>query len=230
MTDLLSLLKKPLNFLCLAAFFISFYMIFLYAPIEMQEGVVQKIMYFHIPQAWCAFGAFFLVFCFSILFLWKKDREWDIYANSAAEVGIIFCSLVLITGPIWAKPVWGVWWTWDARLTLTLVLWFIYAAYLMLRAQSLNPSMKAKYCAVLGIVGFLDVPLIHFSVLWWRTMHPQPKVLVMTGDGPGSGMPPEMLITLLSSVIAFTLLFFVLFNMRNNVEKLKDEIEHLKTL
>jgi len=108
--------------------------IFIYVPTEKTEGPVQRIMYFHIPSAWVSFLAFFVVFLSSILFLWKKEREWDIYAQASAEVGVLFCTLVLITGPIWARPIWGAWWVWDARLTLTLVLWLIYIAYLMLPA------------------------------------------------------------------------------------------------
>ncbi len=200
--------------------------IFLYAPTEATEGMVQRIMYFHIPSAWVAFFAFFIVFVCSVLFLWKRDREWDIYANASAEVGLMFCTLVLITGPIWAKPVWGTWWVWDARLTSTLVLWLIYAAYLMLRARSEPGSMRARYAAVVGIVGFLDIPIIHFSVLWWRTFHPQPKMI--TSEGIGTGMETPMVVALMISLGAFTLLYFLLMGQRVRLEKLKDEIDRLK--
>jgi heme exporter protein C len=200
--------------------------IFIYVPTERTEGVVQRIMYFHIPCAWLSFFAFFVVFICSILFLWKKDREWDIYAHASAEIGVIFCSLVLITGPIWARPIWGAWWVWDARLTSTLILWIIYVSYLMLRAQSEPGSMRARYAAVLGIVGFLDIPLIHFSVLWWRAFHPQPKVI--TSEGIGKGMETGMLATLGISLCAFTLLYFLLMSVRVRQENLKDEIDRLK--
>ncbi|MFQ5481632.1 MAG: cytochrome c biogenesis protein CcsA [Nitrospinaceae bacterium] len=200
--------------------------IFLYVPTEKTEGVVQRIMYFHIPAAWLAFFAFFVVFLCSILFLWKRDREWDIYAHASAEVGVVFCSLVLITGPIWARPIWGAWWVWDARLTSTLVLWLIYVAYLMLRMQTESGSVRAKYAAVVGIVGFLDIPLIHFSVLWWRTFHPKPKMI--TAEGIGTGMDPSMVVTLMMSLAAFTLLYFLLMGQRVQLEKLKDEIDRLK--
>jgi heme exporter protein C len=200
--------------------------IFLYVPTEKTEGPVQRIMYFHIPAAWLSFLAFFVVFCSSILFLWKKDREWDIYAHASAEIGVIFCSLVLITGPIWAKPIWGMWWVWDVRLTSTLILWLIYVGYLMLRGQTQAGSMRARYAAVLGIVGFLDIPLIHFSVLWWRAFHPQPKII--TPEGFGKGMDPSMLTTLFISLAAFTLLYIVLMGQRVKIEKMKDEIDHLK--
>ena len=200
--------------------------IFIYVPTEKTEGVIQRIMYFHVPCAWLSFFAFFVVFICSILFLWKKDREWDIYAQASAGIGVVFCSLVLITGPIWARPIWGAWWVWDARLTSTLILWLIYVAYLMLRMQSDAGSMRARYAAVLGIVGFLNIPFIHFSVLWWRTFHPQPKVI--SSEGLGKGMDPSMLATLGISLGAFTLLYFLLMGERVRQEKLKDEIDRLK--
>jgi len=200
--------------------------IFIYVPTEKTEGIIQRIMYYHVPSAWVAFLAFFVVFICSILFLWKKEREWDIYAHASAEVGIVFCSLVLITGPIWAKPIWGAWWVWDARLTSTLILWLIYVAYLMLRIQTEQDSMRARYAAVVGIVGFLDIPVIHFSVLWWRTFHPSPKVI--SQEGLGKGMDPSMLATLLISLSAFTLLYFLLMGQRVRIEKMKDEIDRLK--
>jgi len=200
--------------------------VFIYVPTERTEGVIQRIMYFHIPCAWLSFFAFFVVFICSILFLWKKDREWDIYAHASAGIGVVFCSLVLITGPIWARPIWGAWWVWDARLTSTLILWIIYVSYLMLRSQSDAGSMRARYAAVLGIVGFLDIPLIHFSVLWWRSFHPQPKVI--SSEGIGKGMETGMLATLGISLCAFTLLYFLLMGVRVRQEKLKDEVDRLK--
>lgn len=215
-----------LIWLTAAALLAAMVAIFLYVPTEKTEGPVQRIMYFHVPAAWLAFFAFFVVFLCSVLFLWKKEREWDIYAQSSAEIGVVFCSLVLITGPIWAKPIWGTWWVWDARLTSTLILWLIYVAYLMLRGQTESGSMRARYAAVLGIVGFLDIPLIHFSVLWWRTFHPQPKVI--TTEGLGTGMDPVMMATLLISLAAFTLLYFVLMGQRVQIEKMKDEIDRIK--
>ena len=207
-------------------FFSAIAAIFIFVPTEKMEGPIQRIMYLHIPSAWLAFFAFFIVFISSILFLWKKEREWDIYAHASAEIGVVFCSLVLITGPIWAKPIWGTWWVWDARLTSTLILWLIYVAYLMLRSQTEAGSMRARYAAVLGIVGFLNIPFIHFSVLWWRTFHPQPKVI--SAEGFGKGMDTSMLATLGVSLCAFTLLYFLLMGQRIRLERLKDEVERLK--
>ena len=207
-------------------FFAAIVAIFIFVPTEKTEGPIQRIMYLHIPSAWLAFFAFFIVFISSILFLWKKEREWDIYAHASAEIGVVFCSLVLITGPIWAKPIWGTWWVWDARLTSTLILWLIYVAYLMLRSQTEAGSMRARYAAVLGIVGFLNIPFIHFSVLWWRTFHPQPKVI--SAEGFGKGMDTSMLATLGISLCAFTLLYFLLMGQRIRLERLKDEVDRLK--
>ena len=207
-------------------FFTAIAAIFIFVPTEKTEGPIQRIMYLHIPSAWLAFFAFFIVFISSILFLWKKEREWDIYAHASAEIGVVFCSLVLITGPIWAKPIWGTWWVWDARLTSTLILWLIYVAYLMLRSQTEAGSMRARYAAVLGIVGFLNIPFIHFSVLWWRTFHPQPKVI--SAEGFGKGMDTSMLATLGISLCSFTLLYFLLMGQRIRLERLKDEVDLLK--
>jgi len=215
-----------LLWLTAAVLFTAMVAIYFFVPTERTEGAVQRIMYFHIPCAWLSFFAFFVVFLCSILFLWKKDREWDIYAHASAEIGVVFCSLVLITGPIWARPIWNAWWVWDARLTLTLILWLIYVSYLMLRSQTEPGSMRARYAAVLGIAGFLDIPLIHFSVLWWRAFHPQPKII--TSEGLGKGLDTSMMITLLISLAAFTLLYFVLMGQRVRQEKLRDEIDRIK--
>lgn len=209
-----------------AVIFAAIAAIYLYVPTEKTEGAVQRIMYFHVPSAWLSFFAFFVVFLCSILFLWKREREWDIYAHASAEIGVIFCSLVLITGPLWARPIWGAWWVWDARLTSTLILWLIYVAYLMLRSQTEPGSMRARYAAVIGIAGFLDIPLIHFSVLWWRSFHPLPKVI--TSEGIGTGLDTSMMMTLLISLAAFTLLYFVLMGQRVRQEKLRDEIDRIK--
>lgn len=213
----------------LVAMIASLYMVFGVAPTEATMGVVQKIFYFHVPSAWVAFFAFLWVFVFSLAYLLRRDKRWDTRAASAAEIGVLFCTLVLITGPIWAKPVWGVWWTWDARLTLTLVLWLIYVAYLMLRHYVTDLERRATFSAVLGVVGFVDVPLVYFSIRWWRTQHPQP---VMAG-GENSGLDPLMLTTLLVCTTAFVLFFFALLryrvrlqNLRDDLDEVHDRIEH----
>ncbi len=213
-----------LTVLTFAAMMASLYMVFLVAPTEATMGDVQRIFYFHVPSAWVAFLAFFLVFLFSIVYLFRSQKRWDALAASSAEIGVLFCTLVLVTGPIWAKPVWGLWWTWDARLTLTLVLWLIYVAYLMLRHYMVDPERRATFAAVLGVVGFIDVPLVYFSIRWWRTQHPQP---VMAG-GEGSGLEPPMLATLFVCLATFTLLFVTLVRIRVRLLGLRDEIDHLQ--
>jgi heme exporter protein C len=210
--------------LVLAAMMASLYMVFLYAPTEATMGDVQRIFYFHVPSAWVAFFAFFLVFLFSLVYLFRRRKKWDALAAAAAEVGVMFCTLVLITGPIWAKPAWGVWWTWDARLTLTLVLWLIYVAYIMLRHYMVDPERRATFAAVLGVLGFIDVPLVYFSIRWWRTQHPQP---VMAG-GVDSGLDPQMRATLFVCLTAFTLLFIVLLRTRVRLLGLRDEVDHIQ--
>jgi heme exporter protein C len=199
----------------------------LIAPNEVNQGPVQRIFYIHVPLAWLAFLAFGLVALFSVAYLVRRTRNWDIYAHGCAEVGFLFCTLVLITGPIWAKPVWGVWWSWDARLTLTLILWFIYLAYLMIRAQDLEPEKKARYAAVLGIVGAISIPINHFSVLIWRTIHPKPVVLTEQGIGKGLGHP-LFLVALGLTFLALLAICAALLRQRIVQEELRDESERLR--
>ena len=212
--------------LALVAMIVSLYSVFFYAPIEQKQKLAQKIFYFHVPSAWVSFLAFLVVFLASILYLWKRDRMWDILALSSAELGLLFCSLVLITGPIWGKPVWGTWWSWDARLTTTLVLWLIYVAYLMLGAYGADRARSARFRAVLGIVGFADVPLIYVSIRIWRTLHPGP-VLLKEGGAP-SGLPPAMFHTLMICVGTFTLLYLYLLLKRISVERAEEELAWLR--
>lgn len=205
----------------------ALYLGLLYAPTEKTQGDAQRIMYMHVPVAWIAYLAFGLVALTSLLYLWKKDRRLDLYAHSLAEVGVIFCTLVLLTGPVWARPIWGVWWTWDIRLTLTLLLWFIYVGYLMIRAQDLEPGRKARYAAVLGILGALSIPLNHFSVLLWRTMHPQP--VVITEKGFGAGLEhPAFLIALMVSFLAFAALFAAVLRQRISLGFMQEELTRLQ--
>ena len=201
----------------------ALYMVGFHAPVEREQGVVQKIFYFHVPSAWVAFLAFFVVFVCSFRYLTSRDKRWDNRAAAAAEVGVMFCTLVLVTGPVWAKPVWGIWWTWDPRLTLTLVLWLIYVAYLLLRHYVAAAEKRATLSAVLGIIGFVDVPLVYFAIRWWRTQHPQP----VFGGGEDSGMDPRMAATLWVCVAAFTLVFVYIYGLRSKQYDLEDEIEQM---
>ena len=174
-----------------------------YTPIEARQGLAQKIFYLHVPAAWCALLAFSLVGLASILYLWLRDVRLDRFAASSAEVGLAFSAVMLTTGPIWAKPIWGTWWTWDARLTLTLFLFFLFVGYLALRAALHDPAERARFSAVVGILGLLLVPFIHLSVYLFRTLHPQPIVLKPSAPS----LPPEMLRTLLISMVVFMLLY-----------------------
>jgi heme exporter protein C len=204
---------------------ISLYMAFFYAPTEKVMGEIQRIFYVHVSSAWIAFLAFFIVMVASIAYLRTNLRKWDILAYASAEVGTLFCTLVLVTGPLWAKPVWNVWWTWDLRLTTTLVLWLMYMGYLMLR-RYVERERSAKYAAVFGIIAFLDVPFVYFSIRWWRTLHPAPVFI----GGRGSGLEPEMLVTLLVCVIAFMFLFSYLLQHRMAIEHIEDELEELRRI
>jgi len=209
--------------IALVAMLAGLAMVGFYAPVEAEQGVVQKIFYFHLPLAWNAFLGFTCVFLFSFIFLVTRRRKWDVRAHAAAEVGVLFTTLVLVTGPIWAKPVWGIWWTWDARLTLTLVLWLIYVAYLMLRHYVETPDKRATLSAVVGIVGFVDVPLVYFAIRWWRTQHPQPVI----AGGEGAGLDPRMATTLWVCLAAFTALFLYLYRRRVVLEETRDEVDEL---
>jgi heme exporter protein C len=174
-----------------------------YTPIEARQGLAQKIFYVHVPAAWSALLAFFLVGLASAVYLWLQDRRLDRFAAASAEVGVVFSGVMLTTGPIWAKPIWGTWWTWDARLTLTLFLFFLFVGYLALRAAVHDPAERARFSAVVGILGMLLVPFIHLSVYLFRTLHPQPIVLKPSAPS----LPPEMLRTLLVSTLVFTVLY-----------------------
>lgn len=174
-----------------------------FTPTEAVQGLAQKIFYIHVPSAWVAFLAFGLVGICSVLYLLMRDPRLDRFAAASAEVGVVFTTGVLLTGPMWGKPIWGTWWTWDARLTSTLFLWFIYFGYLVLRSAVHEPGQRARFAAVLGILGALLVPFIHVSVYLFRTLHPQPVVL--KPDGPT--LPGSMLATLLSSLAVFTLFY-----------------------
>jgi len=204
--------------------FVAVYMVFMYAPADVELGDVQRIFYFHVSSAWIAFLAFFVVFLASIVYLKTKSHYWDIIAHSSAEIGVLLTTAALITGAIWARPIWGTWWTWDSRLTTTLVLWLIYVAYLMLRSQS-EKEQGARFAAVFAIIGFIDVPVVFMSIRWWRTQHPGPVLAA----GEGGGLHPAMLETLLVSVGAFTLLFIYLLLLRAELQIIADDIERLKT-
>jgi heme exporter protein C len=186
---------------------VTLWLALVYAPTDVLQGAVQRIEYIHVPMAWVAYLAFFIVFVASVVYLWRGGQRWDLLGRASAEVGTVFTTLVLITGSLWGKPVWGTWWQWDARLTTTLILWFIYVGYLLLRAYTGRSDGGARAAAVLGIVGFVDVPINYLSVTWWRTLHP--SLQVPLGQQPQA--PASVVTTLMISMLSFTLLFtFVL--------------------
>ncbi|MGI9090057.1 MAG: cytochrome c biogenesis protein CcsA [Gemmatimonadaceae bacterium] len=194
---------SKLGFVAVLAVVAVYIRVIYFTPMDALQGAAQKILYLHAPSAWVAFLAFGLVAVTSALYLWLKDPTLDRVAASSAEVGLVFTTMFLTTGPLWARPIWGTFWTWDARLTLSLFLWFIYAGYIILRGAIDDREMRARYSAVLGIMGAILVPFIHLSVYMFRTLHPMPVLLKPSAPS----MPPEMTTTLVSSFVAFTLLY-----------------------
>lgn len=210
--DLLSMILVPIG-LGLA---------FLWVPNEKTMGEVQRIFYFHVPFAMSSFVGFMIVLVASLGYLRTRRDGWDVVAEAAAEVGFVCCTIVLLTGPVWARAAWGVWWTWDARLTTTLVLWMIYAAYLVLRAYGAEEAKLKRYAAVLGIVGALDVPIVYFSVRWFRTQHPSSTFFTK------AGLPvPSMAFTLRFCLITVLILFLALLLKRIQIGRLEAERNQL---
>jgi len=199
---------------------VALWMVFLYAPEERVMGAAQKIFYFHVPSAMLTFGSVFLLLAASVGYLWTRNPDWDHLSRAATEAGLLFCTLVLITGPLWAKPAWGIWWTWEAKLTTTLILWLLLAGCLMVRSYSENRDQAARLAAVLGIFAAIDVPIIYKATVWWRGQHP-----VVFGPNKGGSLAPPMLHTLLFCLFVFVLLFTLLVALRYRVAKLEERVE-----
>jgi heme exporter protein C len=189
------------------------------APTEQTMGNVQRIFYYHVPSAWTAFLLFLINFIASVVYLIRRNLLADAIAVVTAEVGVVFCSVVLVTGPLWARPVWGIWWTWDVRLTSTLVLWLIYVSYLMLRRFSTS-GQTPVLAAALAVFGALDVPLVYFSIWIFRTQHPQPVI------GGGGSIDPLMLHVLLINWAAFLCLAALMCWSRYRLEVLQRQVEN----
>src|SRR6476620_3273966 len=209
----------------LTAFLLSYglYQALVVAPKELTMGDVQRIFYYHVPSAWTAFILFFINFIASVWYLIKRTETADIVALVSAEVGVVFCTVVLVTGPLWARPVWGIWWTWDVRLTSTLVLWLIYISYLMLRRFSTS-GQTPVLAAALAVFGALDVPLVYFSIWIFRTQHPQPVI------GGGGSIDPKMLRVLLINWLAFLCFAALVCWSRYRLEILRRELEETQAL
>ena len=204
------------------------YLIFMVAPTASADHLwhLQRVMYFHVPIAIMSFLAFFLVFVASIAYLVRRNERWDTVAHACAEVGVVFVTMALLTGIIWARPIWGHWWTWEPRLTTTLILWLIYVAYLMIRAYAPNRTKGALYSAVVGIIGFVDVPIVYYSVVWWRSIHPSPVVGPLSQAGALNG---DMYGVLLFSFITFFVLFVYLMLERASLRDAEDQIGRLRS-
>lgn len=203
--------------LCAASYFAL-----IWAPEEATMGLVQRIFYFHVPSAWTGFVAFFLVLFGSIAYLRTRSMKWDWLSVASAEVGVAFFTVVLLTGPIWAKPVWGIWWTWDARLTSSFLLWVLYVSYLVLRTLVDEPERRALVAAVFGIFASLDIPLVYFSIWWFRTQHPQPVI------GEGGSLDPRMGRVLLLCWCAMLGVMTLLIRVRYRLEALRAEVDGIR--
>ncbi len=201
------------------------YLIFMIAPTDAVMGDVQRVFYFHVPMAIMSFLAFFVVFVASVGYLVRRGRRWDSVAHASAEVGVLFVSLALITGIIWGRPVWNTWWTWEPRLTTTLILWLIYVSYLMIRSYAPSQDKAARYSAVVGIIGFVDVPIVYYSVVWWRSIHPSPVVGPFAESG---ALEPIMLMTLLFSLVTFMVLFALLVWERAALRDSEDKLGEIR--
>lgn len=198
---------------------ITLYMVFLWVPTEQNLGISQRIFYFHVPLGWIGMISIVIVAIASFMHLITGKAKWDSLAYATAELGVIFATLILVTGAIWAKPVWGVWWTWDAKLTTTLVLWFIYVSYLMIRAYGPSGTQGSRYASVIALIGAIDAPIIYKATDWWRTAHPERNV--------PSDIDERMLLTLLVAVLTFTILYGNLLIERYLLRKTESELDIL---
>jgi heme exporter protein C len=210
--------ERWLGGLALAALAASAVMSLAVAPPDAEQGDLQRLMYVHVPAAWLAYLSFAVVFVGSVAYLRTHRSRWDRLAAASAEVGVLFTALTIALGMVWGKPVWGVWWTWDPRLTTTAVLLLIYLGYLAVRRVPESPVRRARWAAVVGIVGFAEVPIVHLSVTWWRSLHQGPTVVRLGGPS----LDPVMLWTLLLAVVAFTLVYAYLMVLRLRVGRLEE--------
>ena len=222
MTRTLDRVLAGLWLLVTAGMGIAIWLVFRYAPEEQVMGAAQKIFYFHVPAAIVTFVSVFLLLGAGVGYLWTRDRRWDHLARGATEAGFLFCTLVLTTGPLWAKPAWGVWWTWEAKITTTLILWLLLAACLLVRSYATNPDLGARLAAIVGIVAAVDVPIIHKATVWWRGQHP-----ILFEPGKGDALTPEMLITFQVCIAVFFALFALIIGLRYKLAHFEDRVDQL---
>lgn len=220
-----SLLPYALIVLTTVAMFVASWAALIHAPRERTMGAVQRLFYFHVPSALVTYAAVAVLLGGSIAYLWTRRRIFDDLSRAATELGIVFCTIVLISGPIWAKPVWGVWWTWEARLTSTLVLWLLLLGCLMVRSYATDPETGARFAAVLGIVTALDIPIIIKAVEWWRGQHPD-----VFKPGQKNPLAPEMMQAFGLSVLAFFILFVLFLVVRTRQVSLELKVRQLAEL
>ncbi len=198
---------------------LTLYLVYFWAPTEQNLGVSQRIFYFHVPLGWIGMVSIVVVAAASILHLATGRQKWDDLAYSTAELGIVYASLIIVTGAVWGKPVWGVWWTWDPKLTTTLVLWFIYVGYLMMRSYGPAGAQGKRFAAIIALIGAIDAPIIYKATDWWRTAHPENNV-------PG-GLDDRILITLLVSVLTFTVMYVYLLMERYSLRRSESDLDEL---
>lgn len=216
-------LHKILMYITFVMVVVALYLAFIYTPVEAKMGVVQKIFYFHVGSAWVAFFAFFIVAVFSVMFLVKRNRIYDIIAGVSAEIGVVYTAIVLTTGPIWARSAWNAWWNWEPRLTTTVIMFFMYIAYIMIRKMEGPWEKKARLASVFGIISVINVPIVFMSIRWWSSkLHP-----VVMGE-EGGGLEPSMLFALIFTVFTMTFLYIVLLQKGMMIEKLKIQADRLK--
>ena len=201
---------------------IALFLVFLVAPREAVMGDLQRIFYFHVASSWTGYLALFVTFLSGLAYLRNRQTAWDAAGLASAEIGWMFITGGILTGSIWAKATWGLWWTWDPRLTTSAVLWLAYASYLILRQAMDEPSLRARVCAAYGIIAFVAVPLNFMAIRWWRAAHP----LVLTSSG--GGLSPSMLRIMVFSVCAFTLLYAALLFYRIRLERLRERVEQIR--
>jgi heme exporter protein C len=217
-----------LDFVTGALFVIAVGMVFFYAPTEAVMGQVQRVFYFHVAAGWVGMLSFIVAAVAGVFYLATSRRKWDTVGLASVEIGIAFIFINLVTGAIWARPIWNTWWTWDPRLTTATIMELIYAAYLMLRSGIEDPDRRARFGAVYAIIGVLSVPLTYFSARIFRTIHP---IVIGSGDPSAQGsfdMTPKMLQTFLFSLLTFTILFFDLLWHRIRLGRLADKVEQLR--
>ena len=203
---------------------VTLYLVYFWVPTEQNLGVSQRIFYFHVPLGWLGMLSIVVVAVASFAHLATGNEKWDSLAYSTAELGVIFATLIIVTGSIWAKPVWGVWWTWDAKLTTTLILWFIYVSYLMIRAYAPKGSQGRRYGAVVALMGAIDAPFIYMATVWWRTAHPDLNIGPLAESG---GLDSRMALTFLVSMIAFTVLYGYVLAERYSLRRLESDLDVL---